>query len=477
MRWTCALCCLLAAAVGTRASADVIIGGEVGIHVNHVIEYADPATWTTGTNVYVGGYAHGEMTVNSDGGLHDVYSQSAMLGWRPGASGDVLVAGSDSTWTTTQVYVGVDGDGTLTIRDGGVVADYGGTIAHAAGTTGTVTVDGPGSTWNNTGGGGAIYVGSSGNGTLDILNGGVVRVNGNCWVGNASTSNSGLSVVGSGSILYANNGLDVGRNGATGTLHVGRGGRIDAGGAVQIGAGSTATIDVTNDNMLIAGGDWGGMLTNNGTIRMTAKSTLSPGTYRPILVEDDPFPGGPPGYWGGTGTYEAVGGVWDSSAHTFTVNPGLSTTAGTPTQVNLATHQRLAVGGDLAVNFASGSDTLGFIADRTSVATLAGLPLGAGEGILSSWDFSITGIAEGSPTMLSYAVTGDPSGVRVWHYDHGTGWSEYTGNRVHVEDGHVTFVVDGFSSYAVTAAVPEPSTLALLGLGLFGLALARRRRV
>lgn len=448
----------------TNVSADVLTTGDV---------VGDPVTSTSSTNLTIGAYEHGTMTIDSNGSDHDVYCQSTTVGWRPGSSGDVLVVGSGSTWTLSgPLYVGSQGDGTLAILNGGAVSGGYSSLGYASGTTGTITVDGPGSTWHNTL---ANCIGYAGNGTLNILNGGIVYDSQQCYVGNSSTSNSALSVVGSGSILYANGGLDVGRNGATGTLHIAQGGKIDAGAEIKINADSTATIDVSNDDMLIAGGSWGGWLTNNGTIRMTAGPQLSAGVYRPILVEPDP--GGCPGFWEGSGVYEAIGGVWDSSAHTFTVSAALTTGAGTTTPMDLSIYQRLNVGSDLTVNFQSGPE-ISFSAKR-STSTLAGLlgSLGEDESVLSSWDFTITGLDAGSKTMLSYAVTGDPSDVRVWRYD-GSVWSEYTGSHVYVEDGHATFIVDGFSSYAVTgvAPIPEPSTLVLLVTAVGGLALLRRRR-
>ena len=72
------------------------------------------------------------------------------------------------------VVVGGLGTGTLTIQDGGVVnSGGGGSVGLSAGSTGTVTVTGPGSTWNNSPGGG-LNIGSFGTGSLTIANGGMV---------------------------------------------------------------------------------------------------------------------------------------------------------------------------------------------------------------------------------------------------------------------------------------------------------------
>ena len=87
----------------------------------------------------------------------------------------MTVTGAGSTWTKSErIVVGGLGTGTLTIQNGGTVnSGGGGSVGLSAGSTGTVMVTGPGSSWNN-GPGGGLNIGSFGTGTLTITNGGRV---------------------------------------------------------------------------------------------------------------------------------------------------------------------------------------------------------------------------------------------------------------------------------------------------------------
>ena len=72
---------------------------------------------------------------------------------------------------STGLRVGVSATGALTIQSGGTVSNTLGIIGDNAGSTGTVIVDGAGSTWTNSN---SLDIGSDGNGTLTIRNGGAV---------------------------------------------------------------------------------------------------------------------------------------------------------------------------------------------------------------------------------------------------------------------------------------------------------------
>ena len=78
---------------------------------------------------------------------------SFWLPWRqivgnlPGGLGTVTVTGAGSSWSNAgSVVVGGQGTGTLTIQDGGTVnSGGGGSVGLSVGSNGTVTVTGPGS--------------------------------------------------------------------------------------------------------------------------------------------------------------------------------------------------------------------------------------------------------------------------------------------------------------------------------------------
>src|SRR5205085_1083958 len=95
------------------------------------------------------------------------------IGNASGATGTVTVDGMGSTWTNSQdLEVGAHGgNGSLAITNGGAVSDTDSEIGHDAGSTGHVTVDGAGSTWTNSS---DLNVGYNGVGTMRVTNGATV---------------------------------------------------------------------------------------------------------------------------------------------------------------------------------------------------------------------------------------------------------------------------------------------------------------
>src|SRR5205085_1641045 len=71
----------------------------------------------------------------------------------------------------TGLRVGVSGTGALTIQTGGRVSSASGFVGLDAGSAGTATVDGAGSTWTNAC---DFYLGYDGNGTLTVRNSGTL---------------------------------------------------------------------------------------------------------------------------------------------------------------------------------------------------------------------------------------------------------------------------------------------------------------
>ena len=81
---------------------------------------ADPATWTASDNVYIGRTGTGSVTVDDDS---DVVSRVGYLGEQAGSSGVVTVSGPGSIWANSRdLKVGNYDGGALTIDDGGLVS-------------------------------------------------------------------------------------------------------------------------------------------------------------------------------------------------------------------------------------------------------------------------------------------------------------------------------------------------------------------
>lgn len=96
------------------------------------------------------------------------------IGDKPGSSGKVTVSGPGSGWKNfNELIVGHHGNGTLQLLAGGKVSSHLGVIGAVAGSTSHVTVSGPGSSWMNSD---ELHVGYQGNGSLTIVNRGKVSV-------------------------------------------------------------------------------------------------------------------------------------------------------------------------------------------------------------------------------------------------------------------------------------------------------------
>jgi T5SS/PEP-CTERM-associated repeat protein len=163
--------------------------------------------------------------------------------------------------------VGYYGSGTLTIADGVNVASSGGTLGYYAGSTGTATVTGAGSTWTNSGN---LAVGNYGTGSLAIVNGGNVTTSGWLSVGASAGGSGSVTINGPGSTLNSGY-ITV----SSGSLHITNGGSassfqstIGTNSSVMVdGAGSTFT---NSDSIAVGYSGSGRMaITNGGSVSNT----------------------------------------------------------------------------------------------------------------------------------------------------------------------------------------------------------------
>ncbi|MBU8542619.1 MULTISPECIES: autotransporter domain-containing protein [Roseomonadaceae] len=228
------------------------IGGTGNLYVNGA------GTLTmTGASAYTGNtyLRDGGFTIANGG---SVGSQHSVIGWMTGDDATATVTGAGSQWTNTgNLYVGNEGNGTLNITDGGVVTSASGYVGTVSGSQGTLAIDGTNSAWRMTGAFIAGYE-SGTNANVTISNGGQLRsVIGT--LGDLAGSEGTLTVTGAGSSWEAYNDstdyagfMNVGRLG-TGTLTVADGGAVTAY-RLYIGteAGSTGTVAVSGQDSSIA---------------------------------------------------------------------------------------------------------------------------------------------------------------------------------------------------------------------------------
>lgn len=157
-------------------------------------------------------------------GAQPVWAQSVI------GTGDLnpsFPGGSLPSWdvgSSTALFIGQTGSGSLTIKNGGIVSNGTGHIGNDEGADGQVTVTDDGSQWKNNG---SIYVGYSGIGTLNIENGGSVSVFNHVGIADEDDSNGELTITGDGSKLTGNAEVWVGNRGL-GRLTIADGGSLSS---------------------------------------------------------------------------------------------------------------------------------------------------------------------------------------------------------------------------------------------------------
>ncbi|HVT27951.1 MAG TPA: dockerin type I domain-containing protein [Lacipirellulaceae bacterium] len=154
--------------------------------------------------IKVGELAHGVLTVTN---AAQISSSSGQIGAEIGSVGAVTIDGIGSSWNTTSLFeVGGKGSGALTVENGGTMTSAAGpiSIGSLSGSTGNVTVTDPDSQWNVTGA--LLSIGNDGDGTLTVENGGSVSSI-RCQIGADIGATGSVTVTGAGSIWF--NSLDV----------------------------------------------------------------------------------------------------------------------------------------------------------------------------------------------------------------------------------------------------------------------------
>jgi T5SS/PEP-CTERM-associated repeat protein len=254
--------------------------------------------------------AGGTLGVQSGGGLSDT---TGYIGFNAGSSGTATVTGAGSSWANSgNLRVGSSGNGTLNVQSGGAVSDVTGYIGFAAGSTSTVTVTDSGSSWTNSGN---MEVGNGGNGTLNVQSGGVVSdVTG--YIGFAAGSTRTVTVTGSGSSWTNSGNLIVGNSGS-GTLDIESSGTVsDVSSNIGYAAGSTGSATVSG-----AGSSW----TNSGTLNVGSSGSGTLDIESSGTVSDVSSSIGSAAGSTGTATVSGSGSSWTNSGNLNVGNSGSGT--------------------------------------------------------------------------------------------------------------------------------------------------------
>ena len=229
------------------------------------------SVWNNQSELHIGRFGSGILNVENGATVSNV--GEGYLGYAIGSTGTVNVVGAGSVWDALDaLYVGNIGDGVLNIQNGASVSNTGQSkIGRYTGSTGSVTVSGTDSVWDNTI---SLTVGGLGTGTLNIENGATVNTGVTGWLARNPGSTGTVTVTDTGSVWNVANYLVIG-SGGTGTLNILNGGVVNTEVISEIGreTGSTGTVTVAGDgSSWNFEGQYGGNLTvgdsGTGTLRI-----------------------------------------------------------------------------------------------------------------------------------------------------------------------------------------------------------------
>jgi len=235
------------------------------------------STWASTNSVYVGFHGTGELMISGGGKVSNSYGY---IGFQNKSVGSATVTGSQSIWVNADALrVGAKGEGTLRIENSGRVTATAIAIGDETGSEGKVTVTGANSTLGTTNGGsGAVYVGNNGAGELRIEDGGRVS-NATGFVGTQDGATGTATVTGAGSLwensgdlILAGNSTTGGTTG-TGALTISDGGTVSVAGTTRVHTNGTVNLEASGTlqtrHLNATGGAFnfqGGTLIADGTI-------------------------------------------------------------------------------------------------------------------------------------------------------------------------------------------------------------------
>ena len=362
------------------------------------------------------GVNHGSLTIQN--GM-DIVDEDGYIGRYAGSVGTATVSGAGSTWTSSRfLHVGYEGNGTLLVNNAANVASYVSDIGSEAGSYGAVTVTGTGSTWTNSDGLTLRY------GTLTVSNGGTVH-NEEVFVLNDSS----VSVDGTGSNWITDDDLNIGGVGTeTGTLSITNGGYVESNKSYlgynrYYGGKGSVTVDG-------AGSVWdGGVIyvaygeNANGTVAVTNGAMVQGAAYVAENIRSTGEVTVDASTWTGTslyvgnygdGTFTATNGSTVASSYTRIGvedgSTGVLTFDGAATTWTCSSNVTVGVRGDGTLNITNGATAT--IADTLYFATGNGssglLNFGSNGGTLTVKSFrAASNQITGTGTINAQGAVGD----------------------------------------------------------------------
>jgi T5SS/PEP-CTERM-associated repeat protein len=283
---------------GAVTSAHAIIGWNASAAGTVTVEGAG-STWTNAGTLYVGNSGAGNLTIRDGGSVSTTGVYVATAGSSSGSNINVTGAGSTLSvekggTLNGALIVGETTAGSVSIDNGGTVSDYNGTLGNQAGSAGYMTVSGAGSQWRNiydssVAYSGNINVGLFGTGVLDVDDGGKVTGT-RMYIGNETGSTGTVTVDGAGSSIDVTGNFYVGTSG-DGTLTLSNGGSISAASvriAYDSGTHGTLNIGAAHGSAAAAAGviNAPSVTFYDGTGVLTFNHTATDYVFAPTIAGD-----------------------------------------------------------------------------------------------------------------------------------------------------------------------------------------------
>jgi autotransporter-associated beta strand protein/T5SS/PEP-CTERM-associated repeat protein len=517
-------------------SSSPVIGTLGGGYNNSVVNLAGNTTLTltsqSDSNFFGSIAGNGASLVKTGPGLLRLFSNSSVTGNVSVLAGTLALDGA--SLAPAYLIVADEGTASLVLQHGATLTTHGDThIGNAPGSAGTVLLDSQ-STWTIPHSYRYVTVGDAGNGTVTIQNGSAL---------NAASFNIGyhagitglVTVTGDGSLLSASQTLDLSSAGGTAILNIFDGARVESpmqtnlfgpSAVINLGDGGKAGIldtpAVSNngalnfnhaDNLIFAATISGTGTVSKagpGTLTLTAANSYGGGTtiaggtlvatnsqslgtggitlnggrldVAPNVILANPLAFDVPSTLGGNGTF----------ASPITANANVTLAPGnSPGTLTFANSLTWAPGGSYAIDVASATGNVPGVSFDTIVVSGGAFAITATEANpfnlrLTSLDLSFNaGFVQdfNAGSVYSWQIGSSATGITgfsssLFAIDTSAFANPLGGGNFSVSLGGLggdTAIYLNFSP----AAVPEPSTWALLlaGLGFVALALRRRRRV
>lgn len=174
------------------------------------------------TSIYVGAKGIGNLTIKNGGAVQEAYLHV-------GANGTVTIGGDGSKWSDSEELY-AETNGTLIVRDGGLLTSGRMVIANNAGDSGNIIIDGEHSQWNVKY---TVELGRNGAGQVAVTNGGLVS-SADVFVGASQGSNGTLIV----------------RDAGSGWFIIPSTGQIEKGGSLHVGLHGDGTATISDGAFL-----------------------------------------------------------------------------------------------------------------------------------------------------------------------------------------------------------------------------------